>query len=148
MASADYEDPEIEERWCEDRLAEVIEHLAAVKVPHGRVGDWPAWHFAPYVSVWGIESADRPGWVGWWVIAGDLPTDHLAAETANHPRRAIRAFGERWSEVAAHMLRGEPHPAMTIGEPEDWPQLGDLLRRRAELLISFADDEAIWDGFD
>lgn len=148
MASPDYEDPEIEDRWCAERRAEVIEYVTAEKIPHRQVGGWPIWHFAPYVSLWALECAERPGRVGHWVIAGDLPIDHVSAETNKHPRMAIRAFGERWDEVAAHMLRGEPHPAMTIGAPEDWPELGDLLKRRAELLKSFADDGSIWEDFD
>ncbi len=148
MTSEDYEDPEIEDQWCEDRRADVVEYLAGQKVAHGRVGDWPAWHLAPYVSVWAIESGKRPGWVGWWAIAGDLPTDYVSAETIKHPRTAIRAFGERWDEVAGHMLQGKPHPMIRFGDRESWPQLGDLLQKRAKLLISFAEDESIWEDFD
>ncbi|MBL0041714.1 MAG: DUF4826 family protein [Xanthomonadales bacterium] len=51
-----YDDPELEERWCMDRRQEVESYLSKEQVPHGRIGEWPAWHVAPYVSIWAIES--------------------------------------------------------------------------------------------
>src|SRR6185369_5787854 len=105
----------------------------------------PAWHVPPYLAVWAIESNINPGWVGWWAISGDLPTDYISAEKVKHPREAIRTFAAVWAEVAGYMLRGEPHPAIKIGNPEDWPVLGDLLKRRWELLAQFAEDESIWE---
>ena len=51
----DYEDPAFEEQWCEARRAEVAAYLEREGVVHGRmhgrIGEWPAWHVAPYVSV-------------------------------------------------------------------------------------------------
>jgi hypothetical protein len=79
MTKEDYDDPEVEERWCEQQRVAVNEYLQSQGVKHGRVGDWPAWHVAPYVSIWAIESVNRPEWIGWWVICGDLPTDYISA---------------------------------------------------------------------
>jgi hypothetical protein len=59
-----YDDPAVEERWCESRRVEVVDYLRREGVGHRRVGEWPAWHVAPYVSVWAVESRTRPGWVG------------------------------------------------------------------------------------
>ena len=148
MRSEDYEDPEIEERWCDERRADVAEYLAGQNVKHGEIGEWPAWHFAPYVSVWAIESLKAPGRVGWWAISGDLPTDYVSAETIKHPRTAIYAFGDRWEEVASHIRRGQPHPTIRVGLPDAEPAPGPLLSARAKLLVSFAEDDAIWEDFD
>ncbi len=68
-----------EERWCQERRAQVAEYLRREGVRHGRIGEWRAWHVAPYVSVWAIESATLPESVGWWVICGDGPTDYRHA---------------------------------------------------------------------
>jgi hypothetical protein len=67
-----YDDPGAEQRWCAERRAEVAAYLAGEGVTLGTIGEWPAWHVAPYVSVWAIGSLKAPGAVGWWVICGDL----------------------------------------------------------------------------
>ena len=141
---ADYDDPATEEQWCSERRAEVVDYLEAEGVTHGRVGDWPAWHTAPYVSVWAIEGKERPCWVGWWVICGDLPTDYVSAADIKHPREAVRTFGTQWREQARLMSSGERPADIYMGGPEDRPARALLLEARATLLLTFADDDSIW----
>ncbi len=144
MTTPDYDDPKEEEKWCEERRAAVLAYLTKERIVHGRIGAWPAWHVAPYVSVWAVESKAQPDWVGWWVICGDSPTDYISAQTIKHPRAAISAISDRWFELAAYMLRGESHPDIQIGSPESWPQLGPLLQSRADTLADFASDDSVW----
>ena len=144
----DYDDPAVAERWCEDRRAQIIAYLQREGVEHGRVGEWPAWHVAPCVSIWAIESRKRPEWVGWWVICGDLPTDYISAATLKHPRDAMRGLAQQWRDQAQLMLSGERHSDIRIGEPEDWASLAPLLATRASLLVGWADDDSLWDGFE
>lgn len=122
----------------------VLTYLQAQRVQHGQVGEWPAWHLDPYIAIWAIESSASPGRVGWWVISGDLPTDYVSSRDARHPREVMRHFARQWKEVSSYMLRGEVHPETKIGPPDQWPVLGDLLHRRAQLLEKFAADESLW----
>ena len=145
MSLRNYDDPAQEEKWCDERRTEVIAFLKREGVVHGRVGDWPAWHVAPYVSIWAIESAKRPEGIGWWVICGDLPTDYVSADAIKHPRDAMRALSQRWIKVSEHMARGEEHPAVSIGTPDSRPTLGPLLRSRAETLSDWVDDDEAWE---
>jgi len=145
MTTENFEGPEVEEQWCEEQRSQVELYLKDQKLEHGEIGEWPAWHFPPYVSIWAIESRISPGWVGWWVISGDMPTDYISAETIKHPREALKAFAKTWNEVSGCMLRGESHPTITIGAPEDWPRLGDLLKKRAESLSLFTGDDSLWE---
>ena len=135
----------MEEQWCAERRAEVTAYLERERVDHGRVGEWPAWHVAPYVSIWAIESKQRPGWVGWWVISGDLPTDYVSAKTIKQPRDAVRSIAEGWREQARLMATGESHPDIYIGRPEDRASLAPLLAARASKLLEWADDDSVWD---
>lgn len=144
MDAVDWDDPAVEERWCGERRQAVSVYLAKEGVNHGEVGDWPAWHVAPYVSVWAVESLAAPGNVGWWVICGDLPTDYISAATAKHPRTAMLAFADTWKEVAACMLKGEPHPHLSIGPPQPNPELTALLKSRSDVLRKFAQDDSLW----
>ena len=148
MTVPDYDDPQIEERWCGERRMDVLNYLSREGVVPGKVGDWPAWHVAPYVSVWAIESKENPDRIGWWAIAGDLPTDYVSAYTIKDPRSAVTVISERWQDLSGYMLRGEPHPEIQIGQPEAWPQLGSLLRSRASLLARWAKEESLWQDED
>jgi hypothetical protein len=145
MSSIDYDDPIVEEEWCNECRAQVADYLNRQGVTHGRIAEWPAWHIAPYVSIWAIESAKRPEWVGWWVLYGDLPTDYVTSKNIKHPREAMHAIAKRWLEVSEYMIRGEKHPSVRIGTQESWLELGPLLKSRAELLLEWAKDETLWD---
>ncbi|HEV2748674.1 MAG TPA: DUF4826 family protein [Allosphingosinicella sp.] len=146
---ADYDDPDVEDAWCEERLGEVAAYVRDQRIPHRSIGEWPAWHVAPYVSIWALESATRPGWVGNWVICGDLPTDHVGKAEAEDPREAVRAFARRWREAAPLMGRGESHAEVMIGRtPEERKSLAPLLQSRAELLARWAEDDEIWEDLE
>jgi hypothetical protein len=133
-----------EERWCAERRAQVEEYLVGEAVTHGVIGERPAWHVAPHVSVWAIESSRSPGSVGWWVICGDLPTDYVSSDGIRHPREAVRAIARRWREIVPYLERGESHPSLTLGTRETSAILAPLLRARSALLAAWADDDSVW----
>lgn len=141
-------DEAAEEAWVEEQRSYAADYLQREGVQHGVIGEWPAWHLPPYLAILEVESAVFPGYVGWWVICGDCPTDYISFDEANHAREAMRQFADRWAEAASHMLRGEPPPSIVLGPPEEWPQLGDLLQRRAKLLREFAEKDSLWDDLE
>jgi hypothetical protein len=97
------------------------------------------------MALWAIQSKKAPGCIGWWAISGDLPADYISSADGRRPREALRAFSRIWDEVSAFMLRGEKHPDCVMGSPEEWPELGKLLKSRAEVLLEHADDDSLWD---
>ncbi len=133
-----------EEAWLNTRRSDVANYLKSEGVAHGQIGEYPAWHLWPSVSIWAIESVKSPGWVGWWVVCGDHPTDYVSSKDIKDARSAMRAIGKRWNEVSAFMLRGETHPSITIGTSEQGPELGKLLQARADMLLKWAADDDIW----
>lgn len=144
MSEPDYNDPAVEQRWCEERQADVADYLKQQGVKHGRVGEWPAWHIAPYVSLWAIESAARPDFVGWWAVSGDLPTDYISADNADHPRDALRAIAKRWLDMATRMQSGQAHPTIKLGHAGNQAELAPLLERRGGILLNWANDDQCW----
>ena len=141
----DYDDPETDDQWCAERRHEVAEYLQGQGVVHGRIGDAPAWHVAPYASVWAIESLATPGSVGWWAISGDIPNDYVSASNARTPREAVRAIASLWREAAQYMSRGERHPTFRIGSGQQDEGLAPMLESRAELLLEWVSDPEIWE---
>jgi hypothetical protein len=134
-----------EDVWIGSQRRIVEEYLQRERVDHLGVGEYPAFHVYPYVAVWAVQSKRAPGGVGWWAISGDLPTDYVSRGKTAHPREALRAFARHWRELSNYMLRGEEHPDVRIGTPDQWPKLGKLLRGRARVLQLCADDDEIWE---
>src|SRR5262245_53573345 len=146
VTGPDYDDLAVEKQWCADRRAEVGLYLANEGVKHGRIGEWPAWHVAPLVSVWAIESRVKPGWVGWWVICGDLPTDYVSAGKIKHPRKALQAFADRWQRHCESVRAGATTSEISLGGPDGSPpDLVPLLESRSRMLASWAQDDSIWE---
>jgi len=144
----DYDDPEVQNRWCEHQRTVVSDYLRSQEVKHGSISECPAWHVAPYVALWAIESLARPGSIGWWVISGDLPTDYISsADVANsqHPRMAIRAIAERWLKNVNAWNTDEDYSEIKISANLPRAELASLLKPRAELLIKWVDDDEMWD---
>jgi hypothetical protein len=134
-----------EAEWCATKRARVIEYLEREKLVRGQVGEWPAWHIYPYVAAWAIESVARPGWVGWWAISGDLPTDYTACGADRTPRGGVKDIAERWRDAAANWGEGRPVLDWSLGTLENQEALAPLLASRAELLLSWVADDTMWE---
>jgi hypothetical protein len=144
MSGDDYDDPKVEARWVGEQREMVERYLEREEVRHGGVGPQPGWFVAPYVAIWRVESTQKPGAAGWWVVSGDLPTDYLSGHDASDTRSVLAGFAVRWQEVSAYMLRGEEHPDMRIGNSENQRELAELLRARSGILQEWADDDTMW----
>lgn len=147
MEKPDWDNPEEDSKWCEERRSQVIEYLERQKIEHGRVGEWPAWHITPYVSVWVVESLKRPEWVDWWVICGDCPTDYCSATEIKHPRDAMRSFAELWISHSRCIKQGKldcKHHSR-VGDEKSMQQLGPMLESRGRILLDFTKDDSLWD---
>ena len=143
----DYDDPEIEEAWCAARQSEVGAYLAERRIPHGEIGEWPAWHVAPVVSIWAVESAERANAMGWWVICGDVPSDHIPAALAADPREAVRSIAARWRAAAGAASCGAVPIAPNLGRTEgELRKVAPMLASRAGLLVRWAEDDSVWEG--
>jgi hypothetical protein len=137
-------DPGEEMEWLDEQEAHALEYLVTQGV--SSLGSLEIeWSLPPYVSIWTVPV---DGAAKTWVISGDLPTDFLCDEGVKDARSAAQAFGKRWLEVAGHLLKGKQHPTITIGrglKGKALKELGDLLKRRAELLIKFGKDPSNWE---
>ena len=80
MRGSHFDNPKVVARWCAEQRAYVEKYLRQNQVAHGPIAASPAWHLAPYLSVWAAESQNPPGQLGWWVICGDVPADYVPAK--------------------------------------------------------------------
>lgn len=146
MANAD--DNIEDEQWRREQRANVIRYLDSQQCKYRDVGEWPAWHIAPYVSIWAIESVVCPGSIGWWAISGDLPTDYISSADVMvppHPRNAMRAFSKNWLEMVEAWKKGREVEHTRIAGATSTAELTPLLESRAQLLAGWADDDSLWE---
>jgi len=134
-----------EDDWQAAMRERVAEYLERTGVAHGAIGEVPAWEVFPVVSLWAIESGKSPGLVGWWVIAGDCPTDYVSCTGDRTPRSAVEQICIRWKEAAEALGRGDQHPDFSVGNPRNALELAPLLAGRAEALRQYAIDDDVWD---
>ena len=137
-------DDEAEELWFAQQRQNVCSYLVGQGIGSPNVGEWPAWHVAPVIAVWAVESQQNLGRVGWWAISGDLPTDYTTCGDERSPRQALHDIGVRWRDAAASWAVGERFDAMSLGSKEAELALAPLLASRAELLLDFSSNEDIW----
>jgi hypothetical protein len=143
MPTKDY-DPAEEQEWLDEQESYALDYLARESVAHD--GELEIeWCVAPYVSVWSSRAGSKTA--GTWIICGDLPADFIQDKRLPDARSAVRAFATRWADVSRFMLKGELHPTIRIGssaEPRELKELGDLLNRRASLLLKWCEDDSVW----
>lgn len=144
----DFEDPKVEEDWCEQQREHVAWFIGQQPIQPGRIGEWPAFHIAPHVAIWAIESGVKENLLGWWVITGDLPTDYFSAMALHHPREVLRAAADRWEKLLHNIRRGLDDNEMTIAGLENNPELQEILRIRIGLLRKTAEPDDFWIQFD
>lgn len=135
---------EDEEVWCAEQRENVRAHLVEESVDHGEVAEWPSWHVPGVIGVWAVASRQRPDWVGWWVIAGDVPTEHVSAVEIENPRAAVEEIATRWIALSEEMRRGKKDASVKIGSQDDWSELAEMLQSRGETLLEWVADESIW----
>jgi len=139
----DFDKPEMNDAWCAQQHKMVKWFMSHQSVKHGLIASSPAFHIAPLVSVWAIESAAHPGAVGWWVLAGDLPIDYFSAQTLDHPRKVLVAAADKWDEMLENIEAGRPNKVIIPGLDEK-PELREMLAARSTSLRQMAKDERVW----
>lgn len=138
--------------WCDAQYAAVVDYVTTQAIPHGVICDWPEWYAAPYVGLWAVEDLADPGFVGYWILAGDstgaqpqpVAFDHLPAADLAEPRDALAAFAKKWATLAATAAKGNAWTGSPALKGELAEQAAQLTRQ-AELLKLWANDDDMWE---
>lgn len=93
-------------------------------------------YLPPMVAVWKINAMDKQSY---WVISGDLPTDHIALTAAVDAREALRAFSFRWQMKAQQLIDAGV-------QDQTAADYVNLLVGRAHSLYDLFENEQIWAG--
>ena len=86
--------------WVREAYQAAISHLAVAGIVTEAVSDTESRYLAPYIAVWKLKS-NQNEW--FWVTSGDVPTDHMRADSATDARQAIQNFSLRWQLKAENI---------------------------------------------
>ncbi|MCP4414576.1 MAG: DUF4826 family protein [Gammaproteobacteria bacterium] len=99
----------------------------------------------PVVAVWNIESQETK--TRYWLISGDLPTDHIPEDSAINAREAIRNFAMRWQLKAENILINIEASHDKTEERETKKNFAELLISKANGLYDICTKEELWKNY-
>ncbi len=86
------------------------------------------------MAIWKIRAQDRKEY---WVISGDLPTDHMALSAAKDAREAVRAFSLHWQLKAEQIMNSGAIDQTKV-------DFANLLVNRAHGLYDLFNKDELW----
>lgn len=120
--------------WVRSQFQKANLHLAEKGVVMDSVAVQDSRYLPPYVAVWKINALDKQSY---WVICGELPTDHIEFRAAQNARDALRAFSFRW-QLKAQQLIDAGIQEQTAAD------YVNLLVNRAQSLYQLFESEKLW----
>jgi hypothetical protein len=140
----DYDDDATFDAWCVELRTEIGVYLTSEGYEHGKILEWPAWNIAPHVAMWAIESPTQPGYVGAWVLCGNLPMDYIEGDSLGTPRQAMSAIAARWQELIDNMKSGKPTEGVVIETGVEPEQMVAMMESRVSVLRQLVEDGDAW----
>ncbi len=120
--------------WVRTQFQKANQYLAEKGILPDNVAVSESRYLTPLMAVWKITAQDRKQY---WVISGDLPTDHMALSAAKDAREAVRAFSLQWQLKAEQIMNsGALDKTKT--------DFANLLIKRAHGLYELFDKEELW----
>lgn len=129
-------DQAAQQEWVRTQYQKAVKYLAEKGVIAHTVSLANSRYLLPYLAVWQLEDERKQGY---WVIAGDLPTDHVALSGAKDARDAVRMFSFRWQLQAENLMRAAV-PSQTTQD------FVNLLVNRAHDLYRLYEQDDLWGG--
>ena len=146
---SDQNDKEAFRAWAQEQMQAMGKHLANRNlIVKDEVRIEARWNY-PFrillAQAWGAKTAHEK----FWVIAGDVPIDHLEDGLAGDARAALKHFALRWQMQGARvksadrdLAPGQERSKLRV----DWSEVGDSIAEKAEFIYALADDERNWES--
>jgi hypothetical protein len=122
--------------WVRAQFQKANEYLATKGIIPENVAVSESRYLPPLVAIWKLNTRDAKSF---WVISGDLPTDHMPLNSAPNAREAMRSFALHWQLKAEQIAQAGFSDQTQV-------DFANLLVRRAEGLYDLFDNEQLWQG--
>lgn len=123
---------EQQQQWIKNQYQVATKYLAEKGVVTQSVQVEESRYLVPILALWKLTSIDGNKF---WVLCGDLPSDHSSVDVAPNAREAIRHFSLKWQMQAENLLQAKN---------EEQNEFAHLLIGRADGLYKLFNDESLW----
>ncbi len=123
---------EQQQQWIKAQYQAATKYLAEKGIVTNSVTVQDSRYLVPLLAVWKLTAMDGKKF---WVICGDLPTDHSSVEVAPDARDAVRHFSLKWQMQAENLLQSKK------AEQDNFAQ---ILIGRADGLYKLYENESLW----
>ena len=120
--------------WVREQFQKANQYLAGKGILPDNVAVSESRYLPPYFAVWKLNTKEKQSY---WVISGDLPTDHIAVSAASNAREAVRAFSLHW-QLKAQQIADSGLQDKTQHE------FANLLVKRAHNLYDMFNKDELW----
>jgi hypothetical protein len=124
---------EEQQQWVREQYQVATKYLAAQGLVTESVVVEESRYLIPFLSIWKLKVLDGSYF---WVICGDLPSDHNTFDIAPNAREAVQHFSLKWQMQAENLLR--------TGDKEQ-EEFAKLLISRAEGLFDMYQQDNVWE---
>ena len=93
---------EQQQQWVREQYQVATKYLATQGLVTDSVVVEESRYLVPFMSVWKLKVLDGSYF---WVICGDLPSDHNTVDVAPNAREAVRHFSFKWQMQAENLLK-------------------------------------------
>ena len=123
---------EEQQQWVREQYQVATKYLAEKGLVTNSVKMEDSRYLVPVLAVWKLNLMNGDSY---WVLCGDLPTDHSNISVAPTAREALKHFSLKWQMQAENLLQAENK------EQNDFAQ---LLIGRADGLYKISENEELW----
>lgn len=120
--------------WVREQFQKANEYLASKGILPDNVAVSESRYLPPFFAVWKLNTKEKQSY---WVISGDLPTDHMAVSAAANARDAVRAFSMHWQLKAQQIFESGMNEKTQL-------EFGNLLVTRAHDLYDMFNNDELW----
>lgn len=121
-------------QWTRESLDNANKYLSKCGIITQSVLEKECRFLAPICAIWKIKSQNGKTY---WVISGNLPTDHAEVTVATSAREAMRYFSFQWQLKADEVANNGAGDKTQI-------DFANLLVSRAQDLYVLYNDEKLW----
>lgn len=120
--------------WVREQFQKANEYLATKGILPENVAVKDCRYLPPYMAVWKLNTKDKQAF---WVISGDLPTDHMPLSAAKDAREAVRTFSLHWQLKAQQIIES----GIDDKTKQDF---AGMLISRAQSLYQMFENDTLW----
>ncbi|WP_213994703.1 DUF4826 family protein [Arsukibacterium sp.] len=122
--------------WVRNQYQAANQYLAGKGIIPDNVAVTESCYLPPLVAIWKLNTRDKKSY---WVISGDLPTDHMPFSAAPTARDAMRSFSLNWQLKAENIVSSD-----SVDKTQQ--DFANLLVARAQGLYELFEDDSLWQG--